>query len=228
MNNYSFKMYFIDIDFGFHGSDNICYKNVNIKFNNGDIINIIGENGTGKSTFYKVLMGIEKPLRGSISKEISQNAVVVSDYVSIPKECAVKDVFAILQKDAISYIESNFTEIYKYVKSLENKNVGILSTGQKRILEIFCALSTRKRILIFDEACNGLDVYNRQILIDQIKKLSETKNIVIFNTSHYLEDIIEIGGRLLCLNKHRGCVIEYTEKKELQEVMNFMREMGRA
>lgn len=88
-------MYNLKFDLALLGEENVVYKDVNIDFNYGDIINIIGETGCGKSTFYKMLMGRVKPASGIISSTITNNAVVVSDYVSVPKEVLIKDIFVL-------------------------------------------------------------------------------------------------------------------------------------
>lgn len=150
-------MYNLKFDLALLGEENVVYKDVNIDFNYGDIINIIGETGCGKSTFYKMLMGRVKPASGIISSTITNNTVVVSDYVSVPKEVLIKDIFCFIGIGKISYVKRIFPEIYNYISEIKDKEVGNLSTGERRILEIFCALSTKKNILILDEASNGLD-----------------------------------------------------------------------
>ena len=216
-------MFSIDIDFGFKGKDSISYKNVQIKFALGDIVNIIGENGCGKSSFYKVLMGKNKPTRGEIASDINNNVVVVSDYVGLPNECSVLDVVDFIGNEKNEYLKENFEEIYNYVLDMKDKEVSVLSTGQKRVLEIYCALSNQKKILILDEASNGLDIYNRQILIEQIKKLSATKKIAVFNTTHHIEDVVDVGGKIMVMNKHKGFITEYCGAHEMKDVVAFMR-----
>ena len=68
------------------------YSDVDITIKKGDIINIIGENGSGKSTFYKTLIGSIPPLKGLIPEEIKKNIATISDYISIPNELKVSDV----------------------------------------------------------------------------------------------------------------------------------------
>lgn len=220
-------MYSLDVDFGFNDSNSIKYKNVNLEFQDGDIINIIGENGCGKSSFYKMLMGQIRTLRGKVPKSISDNIVVVSDYVKIPGECNVEDVVALLKESACDYLKENFSIIYEYVMNINKKEVSVLSSGQIRVLEIFCALSTQKKMLVLDEASNGLDIYNRQILIEQIQILAATNNIVIFSTTHHLEDILEIGGTILCMNKYKGEIVKYDGKYDLNDITAFLKESGK-
>jgi len=216
-------MFCVKIDYGYKGTNSINYENVNIQFEYGDFINILGENGCGKSTLYKVLMGRLKPTNGHISDEIKNNIVVISDYVNLPNECTIHDIFELLGEDKIQYMKKEFYSIYEVVSELLSKKVSMLSTGQKRIVEIFCALSTRKRILVMDEASNGLDVTNKQLLIEQVNKMVESKKVVVFNTTHLIEDVISFGGRVFVMNKQKQRINEYHGEKSIKEIIEYMK-----
>lgn len=216
-------MFCAKFDYGYKGTDSINYENVNIQFDYGDFINILGENGCGKSTLYKVLMGRLQPINGYISDEIKNNIVVISDYVNLPDECTIQDIYELLGIDRIQYMKKEFTSIYEVVSELLSKKVSMLSTGQKRIVEIFCALSTRKRILIMDEASNGLDINNKQLLIEQVNKMVETKKVAVFNTTHHIEDVISFGGRVFVMNKWKQRIYEYNGEMTIQGIIEYMR-----
>lgn len=224
MKNEGEKMFLVKADYGFQGNETICYKDVHIEFDYGDIINVIGENGCGKSTFYKVLMGKLKPLKGKVSAEIIENTAVVSDYIGLPTECLVGDILKLIGNEKVEYVKEGFPEMYNNVHHLKDKKVSILSTGQKRIVEIFCALSTKKKILILDEANNGLDIYNRQMLINQLKKLAGSGKVVIFNTTHYMEDVVELGGKIYIMNKHNHTMSQYHGELSVEKIVNHMKE----
>lgn len=61
----------VNISIGYSASD-ILYEDVELEFKTGEVNNIIGENGTGKSTFYKTLIGELKPLSGTVPLEIKK------------------------------------------------------------------------------------------------------------------------------------------------------------
>ena len=215
-------MYNLKFDLALLGEENVVYKDVNIDFNYGDIINIIGETGCGKSTFYKMLMGRVKPASGIISSTITNNTGVVSDYVSVPKEVLIKDIFCFIGIGKISYVKRIFPEIYNYISEIKDKEVGNLSTGERRILEIFCALSTKKNILILDEASNGLDSKNRNVLTDKLRLLAKQNDIVIFNTTHYIEDALALGGKIYIMNKEKALFKKYTGNYNVNDISNYI------
>lgn len=154
----------VNISIGYSASD-ILYEDVELEFKTGEVNNIIGENGTGKSTFYKTLIGELKPLSGTVPLEIKKNIAIVSDYISLPLELKILDIEDFLGNENISYMKKEFEKLTNIISSFKNYKISELSTGQKRIVEIFVALSTKKKILILDEACNGLDFRNRNFFL---------------------------------------------------------------
>lgn len=92
----------VNISIGYSASD-ILYEDVELEFKTGEVNNIIGENGTGKSTFYKTLIGELKPLSGTVPLEIKKNIAIVSDYISLPLELKILDIEDFLGNENILY-----------------------------------------------------------------------------------------------------------------------------
>lgn len=111
----------------------------------------------------------------------------------------------------------------KIIAGIKHQRISQLSTGQKRIVEIFTALSAKKSILILDEACNGLDYKNRDFFIKNIKDLVKQNKVSILHTSHNLEDVIELGGTVYVLDKCRKKFYKYTGLMSMDELSSFLR-----
>jgi len=75
----------INLSIGY-SKTNMLYKDVHLSIETGKIYNIIGENGAGKSTFYKTLLGAIPPLEGNVPVQLKRKIAIVSDYVSLPDE----------------------------------------------------------------------------------------------------------------------------------------------
>ena len=176
----------INISIGYNSS-NVLYDNIEISLEKGDINNIIGANGTGKSTFYRTLIGEIPPLSGFVPSDVKDNIAIISDYISLPQELLVSDLLKFIDNDNLDYMKSNFKNLADIVFPLYSQKIKTLSTGQKRILEIFIALSSKKSILILDEACNGLDYRNRDFFLKNIQYLAKHNSVIIFHTSHNLD-----------------------------------------
>ena len=105
----------------------------------------------------------------------------------------------------------------------DSHKISELSTGQKRIVEIFVALSTKKKILILDEACNGLDFKNRNFFLDNIKDLVQNNKVSILHTSHNLEDVIDLGGNVYVLDKFNKKFCKYYGNLSITDLRTFIK-----
>lgn len=209
---------FLDIGY----KDNVLYTDAKITFLEHGIVSLIGENGSGKSTIYKTMMGMIPPIRGKIPNELLQGSAIVSDYVHIPEEITVRDVLDLLGKESVEYVRKNYIKIFDYVLSFKENKVKTLSSGQKRILEIFTVLSTKKKYIFLDEATNALDFKNKQLFLEYVKEIS--KNDVLFiQTTHNLNDVVYLEGKIYGLFKSRKKIIEYNLKeKDLNSLQKFL------
>lgn len=190
-----------------------------LSFESGDIINIVGDNGCGKSTLYKTIAGTLPPLKGSIPRDVIDRCSLISDKISPPSEVLVSDLTALVESDFSGRINSISPLIASSVNHLRDCRVSTLSTGQRRLLEISLALASGKRILVLDEAFSGLDCRSREACLEAIKSLN---GVTIFNTSHNLEDPIALGGKILFLDASHSRLVEYGGARTVECLRQFM------
>lgn len=81
----------ITLDIGY--PSNLLYSDVSISVPDHGIISFVGDNGCGKSTLLKTLAGIINPMRGVVPSELLNMNFMVSNYISIPEEVKVKDIY---------------------------------------------------------------------------------------------------------------------------------------
>ncbi len=202
---------------------NPLFEDVVMDFKVGEVNHIIGGNGSGKSTFYKTLIGELKPLTGSVPDEVKKNIAIVSDYISLPMELKVYDILDFMSVDRMNYMQENFGDLTAIVYSFKKQKVSELSSGQKRIVEIFVVLSTEKKILILDEACNGLDFKNREFFLQNIIELVNHNKVCILHTSHNLEDVIDLGGNIYVLDKANKQFCKYDGEYSIGDLSSFVK-----
>lgn len=112
------------------------YENVSIEIKEGTIVHIIGENGSGKSTFYKTLLGEVPPLSGEVPNKIINSIAIISDYISLPNELLVKDLLVFIGKEKRQNMKEHYGKLFDVVSHFTNQQIKSLSSGQRRILEI--------------------------------------------------------------------------------------------
>ena len=185
----------ITLDIGY--PENLLYSDVSISVPDHGIISFVGDNGCGKSTLLKTLAGIINPMRGVVPSELLNMNFMVSNYISIPEEVKVKGIMLLLGNENCNYVKNKYGNIYQFVEKLERQTVKKLSSGEKKVVEIFSSLALHKKYLLLDEASNALDITNKQFLLDALISVSQ-KDIVVFYVSHNLNEIIKLNGEVYC------------------------------
>lgn len=178
----------------------------NIAFDLGKIYGIVGRNGCGKSTFLRIMTGLNKKDKSEIffldkklsKKERLKNSSLVMQDVnhqlfseSVEKE--LKLGIKNLNKDKIDRVLIDLG-----LTNLRNSHPMSLSGGQKQRVAIASVLCKNSRFIFFDEPTSGMD-YNNMLKISKLIKEMKTKNNIIFIVSHDIEFLNKTTDYNLCL-----------------------------
>lgn len=179
---------YIDIEKIKYG-DTIVINNNSISINNNGIYGFFGKNGEGKTTFLKSIAGIKK-FKGNITFNYDHSE-------------KIKIAWVPAEPDMYEYLK--VSEFYSFFKSLNKNRISksfLFDIDETKIIKE-CSTGTKKKIylntifqfndydlIILDEPFNGLDLESTYIFYNFIKKLSETKIILI--SSHIIEIIEDI------------------------------------
>ncbi|RKJ39498.1 ABC transporter ATP-binding protein [bacterium 1XD42-8] len=159
---------------------------------------IFGENGAGKTTFVKCILGIER-YKGTIESSICKNKIqVLMQKNSYPPYAKTKDILKlILDKRDLSSL-STLLHMFDFEKNL-NKKIAVLSGGELQKLNLILAFSKSHQILIVDEVTTGLDYTTRWKLLNYIRDYRKNNNIGFIIVSHYPEEIKALCDNVICL-----------------------------
>ena len=177
--------------------DKIIFNEINISASSGKIILINGNNGSGKTTLLKTIVSILEPTNGEIfwmGKKIKKNlfnfysnTTFIMDKPTSSKSLTVLENIYFWKNLSISKI--TFDEINKLLEILEltnykNKQVGFLSLGEIKKLELARLIVERKKLWLLDEPYNNLDNSAVEIINQTFIDHSNKEGIVVFS-SHY-------------------------------------------
>ncbi|MBC7641824.1 MAG: ABC transporter ATP-binding protein [Flavobacterium sp.] len=198
---------------------NIIASNINLSFNGGKLIALIGENGIGKSTLLKTLTGIQKPLFGSVlmNEKSIQNYSILSlaQKLSVvlteklpPSNLTVFELIALGRQPYTNWIgkltENDLLQINKAIaitniEHLRDKKHFEISDGQLQIALIARALAQDTALIILDEPTTHLDLMHKFTILKLLKKLStETNKCIVFST-HDIDLAIQLSDEIVVM-----------------------------
>ena len=190
-----------------------------------EILTAFGPNGIGKTTFAKMLAGVEKPDEGKIKKKVKisyKPQYLVSDYSGTVQE--------FLYTTAPNYGTNLFkTEIMKpfLLEELLEKKMDELSGGELQRLSVAISLSQEADIYLFDEPTAYLDVEQRLRAAKAIRRVTESRNAAAIIVDHDIVFIDYISSRAMVFTGEPGVDGHATSPMDLRSAMNrFLSEVG--
>ena len=184
-------------------------EHIDLVLPGGTIMGLIGENGAGKSTFIKCLLGIIKPTAGTV--ELLEQPVnqALGQVGYVPDECPFSDALKVRQVG--SFLPGIFPDWDKglfeeYLNKFElptDRKIKELSRGMKMKLTIAAALAHRPKLLILDEATSGLDPVVRDEILDEFLAFVSDEDHAILISSHITSDLEKICDYVAYLHKGR-------------------------
>ncbi len=200
--------------------------NISFSLPQGCILGLIGENGAGKSTTIRSILGSLKydgdikVLGKPISADLKNRIGVVLDEVGFPDKLNVKDVNAIMKNMFTNWDNDAFLGYIKKFGLPDDKAFSEFSKGMKMKLGIAVALSHNAELLILDEPTSGLDPLVRDEIIDILNDFTRDDNHSILISSHIVSDLEKLCDYIAFL--HKGKLMLCEEKDALLEQYVFI------
>lgn len=173
------------------------FENLNLSLNNKGMMQIKGKNGSGKTTFLKVILNILEPESGEIiwkGKNIKKNifdfynqTTFIMDNNTSTRELSVQDNINFWK--GLSSSKLNNDEIFKLLKKLDieqyyKTRVMFLSSGERKKLELLRLILEQKKLWVLDEPFNHLDDLSIEILNQTFLDHINSDGMILF-ASHF-------------------------------------------
>jgi len=208
---------FNKVEFFYRNNKYPSLSDCNIKIRSGEKVGIIGQTGAGKSTFLRLLTGLDTPTKGSIyldghdlstihPVEIRQNIGVMPQEPFLFSGTLKENIelsTPISKEKMMELIRiTGLEDLVKKSGQGDGLQVGErgcnLSVGQRHLVALARALLNNPSILLLDEPTTGLDVGLEKTLIDHIKKILEDKTLIVI-THRFAA--LELVDRVIVLNQ---------------------------
>jgi len=179
--------------------DKVLFKDVNQEIDFGEKVCVIGENGTGKSTFLKMLVGEIEASKGDIYRRKDVKiGYFDQELEDIDKEQTIMELFVNETGKDESKLISPLLR-YGFSKEIFQKKIKHLSGGEKGRLNILRIALEKNNILVLDEPTNNLDIY----LVESLEKaLKEFEGTIVF-VSHDRSFVDNVATRILNIKEKK-------------------------
>lgn len=197
-------------------------ERVNVDISEGEFVSIVGASGCGKSTFLRMLLAEETPVRGDIridggapAREPNLERGVVFQRYSVFPHLTVREnilagegfattwgrLWGSARKEALGRADEMLARIG--LNHVADQYPASLSGGMQQRLAIGQALTAKPRVLLLDEPFGALDPGTRLQMHDFLMELKAETGMTVFMVSHDLEEAFKLGDRVLVFDKPR-------------------------
>ena len=176
--------------------DKVILDDLNYTFARYDKLGIVGNNGVGKSTFIKLLLGIVKPDSGAfdIGETVSfgyysQEGMLFDESMKVI-DAVTRIAEVVVFDEKTKYTASQFLQLFLFSPTDQQKFIYKLSGGEKRRLYLATILMKKPNFLILDEPTNDLDIITLEILEDYLSKFKGCV-IIVSHDRFFMDKTVE-------------------------------------
>ena len=215
------------------------FSNFNLDINSGEFVSLIGPNGSGKSTLIKIIVGLlefdgevyinDLLLNKNNIKQIRKKVGVLLN--NVDSQLISNKVFdniafplvnqGISRDKIITSVEDIASKLN--IKDLLNKNISEVNNMEKTLINLASVLVYKPEFLIFDEAFENLDKYERDNILTILKNLNKIENITIIDVTQNMEDIL-FGNMILILDN--GKIAQYDSNDKIFDNSKIFSKLG--
>ena len=204
--------------------DKVIFNEADLLINFKERVALVGPNGSGKTTFLKMLLGEEAPDKGTVELGANVKVGYLPQVITFDNEeytviQAFRDDISILEGQAREYLSK-----FMFFGNSVFKKVKALSGGERIRLKLSMLLYEDINLLILDEPTNHLDIDSIETLEEALEEFKGT----IFFISHDRYFINKIGERIVAIedNKFKSYLGNYDYYKEIQDRVKLEKEIN--
>ena len=206
------------VDFAY--GQQLVLKHIDLAVPRGSTLGLIGPNGGGKTTLIKLLLGLVRPTRGTITVDglLPRDAVRRGDVIGyLPQNPRVPANFPITVRQLarlglvgkagfmratpradLAFVDELLERVG--IREIADEPVGALSGGQLQRALFARALAVRPRLLLLDEPTTGIDRSGQRRFIEFLAALKRDLSLTVIFVSHDLRAVTAVADRIACLN----------------------------
>lgn len=202
---------------------------IDLEIPTGSIVGYIGQNGAGKSTTLKLILGLLTADAGEITvlgeknpkdAYVKDRLGVVFDDLHVPEEMTVTDIEAFCRRVYMAWDREEFMDYIARFALPKKKAVKDFSRGMRMKLSLAIALSHGAELLLLDEATSGLDPIVRDEILEELMEFMQDEMHTILMSSHITSDLEKVADYIAFID--HGKLLFFSPKDELTETYGLV------
>lgn len=227
-------------------------KGVSFEVEPGEIFGLIGPDGAGKTSLFRILTTLILADSGSAKvdghdvvkeyKTIRQHIGYMPGRFSLYQDMTVEENLSFFATVFNTTIKENYhlvEDIYKQIEPFKTRRAGKLSGGMKQKLALSCALIHAPHVLFLDEPTTGVDPVSRKEFWDMLQRLKRNFNLSIIVSTPYMDEAVQCdrialiqAGSFLTIDTPQSIISNYTEtlwavcSNQMHKLLNDLRNIN--
>ncbi len=189
-------------------SNVVALEDLNFSIVAGEFVSILGPSGSGKSTLLRLIAGLDRPTKGSVSVSEGSTAYVFQESHLMPWRTLEENVqlpLELLGKMDKARVDSAILQLG--LSDARHRYPHQLSGGMKMRTSLARALVTSPQLLLLDEPFAALDEMTRQKLDEDLRALWERTGMTVIFVTHSISEALFLANRTFVLSAHPGKLI---------------------
>lgn len=209
-----------NLNFSYNAASPYLLNNINLNIKDGFYVSILGENGSAKSTFVKLILGLLKPISGTITLDTHTIGYIPQKMESFNSQFPItiaELLMCHLKTKGLKSLDL-VTEALKKVGMLDYRNslIGNLSGGQQQKIFIARALLGNPKLLILDEPSTGIDTPSQNEIYRILKELNSLSKVTVISVEHNLKAALDNSTHIFRLDNGKGTLYTIDEYVKLK------------
>jgi ABC-type multidrug transport system ATPase subunit len=209
----------------------LAVNDISFSVKKGELFGLIGPDGAGKTSIFRMLTTLLQPDRGTASvsgfdivrdyKEIRKQIGYMPGRFSLYQDLTVEENLSFFATVFNTTVEENYDlirEIYVQIEPFKTRRAGKLSGGMKQKLALCCALIHRPSVLFLDEPTTGVDTVSRKEFWEMLKRL-KSQGITILVSTPYMDEAMLCerialiqNGKIMSINTPEKIIAAYPKQ----------------
>ena len=204
--------------------ENVALNSINLSVNKNKIIGLLGPNGSGKTTFIKLAMGLLKPTSGEmlidglpIGVETKKIISYLPDRDYLDKNQNIDSLIQLFVDFYPDFNEATAKEMLKDLKIDTTAKFKALSKGNREKVQLILAMSRKAKLFLLDEPIAGVDPVTRDYILNTIVK-NYSKDATLIISTHLINDVEKILDEVIFVNN--GDILLYDSIENIRKEHN--------